>query len=62
MEPLEKEKPSPKLFILMTLVYFGTYFGLKYGVFDGAIPWYFNLALIFACLILMLALRQREKK
>jgi len=41
MEPIEKDKPSPKLFILMTVVYFGSYFGLKYGVFAGAMPWYF---------------------
>ena len=62
MQPIEKDKPSPRLFILMTLVYFGSYFGLKYGVFGGDLPWYYNLALIFACLALMLALRQREKR
>lgn len=62
MEPIEKDKPSTGLYILMTVVYFGSYFGLKYGVFAGAMPWYFNLALILACLLLALALRQREKK
>lgn len=41
----------------MTLVYFGAYFGLKYGVFGGAMPWYFNLALIAACLLLAVYLR-----
>ena len=61
MEPIEKEKPSPLLFLGMTAVYFGTYFGLKYGVFGGVMPWYYNLALILACFVLMMALRQRGK-
>ncbi len=59
MEPLEKEKPSPALFLLMTAVYFGSYFGLKYGVFGGSMPWYLNLILIGACLGLALWLRRR---
>ena len=59
MEPLEKDKPGTGLFLLMTAVYFGSYFGLKYGVFGGALPWYYNLALILACLTLALALRKR---
>ncbi len=43
----------------MTAVYFGSYFGLKYGVFGGALPWFYNLALIVACLGLALWLRKR---
>lgn len=61
MEPIEKSKPSLKLFLLMSLVYFGTFFGLKYGVFGGQIPWYYNLALILVCLILMMALKNKFK-
>lgn len=59
MEPTRTDKPSLGLFLLMTLVYFGAYFGLKYGVFGGVLPWYFNVALIFSCLLLALALRKR---
>ena len=59
MEPIKKDKPSPGLFLLMTLVYFASYFGLKYGVFGGALPWYYNLVLIVACLGLALWLRSR---
>ncbi len=62
MEPIRKDRPSPKLFILMTLIYFGAYFGLKYGVFGGALPWYYNAALIVACLSLVLAFRARSAK
>ncbi|MFT7120272.1 MAG: hypothetical protein ACJAZ9_000442 [Neolewinella sp.] len=61
MEPLDKEKPSIGLFFLMTLAYFGAFFGLKYGVFGGNIPWYYNLGLILACLILAMALRNRSR-
>ena len=61
MEPIQKEKPSPKLFFLMTIVYFGTFFGLKYGVFGGNMPWYYNLLLIFLCLGLMIALKNRPE-
>ena len=59
MPPARPGRPSPKLFILMTLVYFGAYFGLKYGLFGGTLPWYYNLALILACLGLALTLRSR---
>ncbi len=59
MEPIKQDRPSAGLFILMTAVYFGAYFGLKYGVFGGALPWYYNVALILACLLLALALRKR---
>ncbi|WP_116126920.1 hypothetical protein [Lewinella sp. IMCC34183] len=59
MEPIKKDKPSIGLFLLMTAVYFGSYFGLKYGVFGGALPWFYNLALIVACLGLALWLRKR---
>lgn len=58
MEPIKQDKPSLGLFILMTAVYFGAFFGLKYGVFGGVLPWYFNLALILTCLLLALALRK----
>lgn len=61
MEPIQQEKPSPKLFLLMTVVYFGTFFGLKYGVFGGNMPWYYNLLLIFLCLGLMIGLKNRQK-
>ena len=59
MEPTRKDKPSPRLFLLMTVVYFGGYFGLKYGVFGGDAPWYVSLILIAVCLVLVLALRRR---
>ena len=61
MKPIEKDKPSPGLFLLMTAVYFASYFGLKYGVFGGELPWYYNLTLILACLCLALWLRNRGK-
>jgi len=59
MESTEKKKPSIGLFLLMSAVYFGAYFGLKYGVFGGAMPWYYNLALIAGCLLLAIALKNR---
>jgi len=59
MEPTRTDKPSPALFLLMTAVYFGAYFGLKYGVFGGELPWYLNVALIAVCLLLALLLRKR---
>lgn len=59
MEPIKQNKPSPILFLLMTGGYFGAYFGLKYGVFGGVLPWYYNVVLILACLLLALALRRR---
>ena len=62
MEPIRKDKPSPGLFLLMTAVYFGAYFGLKYGVFGGALPWYYNVALIAACLLLALTLHRRQTR
>ena len=62
MEPIRKDKPSPGLFLLMTAVYFGAYFGLKYGVFGGALPWYYNVALIAVCLLLALALHRRQTR
>ena len=57
MEPIRKDKPSPTVFLLMTVVYFASYFGLKYGVFGGALPWMYNLLLIGACLAIALFLR-----
>ncbi len=62
MEPIKQDKPSVGVFILMTAVYFGVYFGLKYGVFGGALPWYYNVALILACLLLALTLRKRLQR
>lgn len=62
MEPIRKDKPGIGLFLLMTAVYFGSYFGLKYGVFGGALPWYYNVALILACLGLAFALRGRFQR
>jgi len=62
MEPIDKDKPSVGLYLLITVVYFGTYFGLKYGLFAGQMPWYYNVALIVGCLLLALALRRRAAK
>ena len=59
MEPIRKDKPSPTVFLLMTVVYFASYFGLKYGMFGGALPWTYNLLLIGACLAIALFLRGR---
>ena len=59
MEPIRKDKPSPLLFLLMTAVYFGAYFGLKYGLFGGEMPWYANLLIILVCLGMVLLLRRR---
>ena len=49
MEPIRKDKPSLGLFIVMTALYFGTYFGLKHLVFGGSMPPLLNLLLIAAC-------------
>lgn len=62
MEPIKNDKPSVGLFVLMTLAYFGAYFGLKYGVFGGEMPWYFNIALIAACMLLALFLRNKGQE
>ena len=59
MQPSRPDKPGPALFVLMTLTYFGAYFGLKYGIFSGTLPWYYNLLLIAGCLGLALLLRGR---
>ncbi|NJC25820.1 hypothetical protein [Neolewinella antarctica] len=59
MEPIRKDKPSVGLFLLMTAVYLGAYFGLKYGVLGGNLPWYYNLALIVSCLLLAFFLRNK---
>ena len=59
MQPTPARKPGPGLFLLMTTVYFGAYFGLKYGVFGGALPWYYNLLLIAGCLGGAVLLRDR---
>lgn len=59
MEPLRNDKPSPWLFLVMSATYFGAYFGLKYGVFGGDLPWYLNVLLILSCLLLAFALRKR---
>lgn len=58
MEPIKKNKPSLGLFLLMTTVYFGAYFGLKYGLFGGRLPWGYNIGLIIGCLLLALALNR----
>ena len=60
MEPLRNDKPSIGLFLVMTLVFFGAYFGLKYGVFGGRLPWYYNVALIASCLLFVLFLRNKS--
>lgn len=61
MEPIEKDKPSLTLFLLMTVVYFAAYFGLKYGLFGGQLPVLLNLGLIAACLALAFFVRARAK-
>jgi hypothetical protein len=61
MEPIRKDKPSLGLFIIMTMVYFGAYFGLKYGLMGGNLPWFYNLGLIVLCLGIALLLRDRVK-
>ncbi|SER14228.1 hypothetical protein [Neolewinella agarilytica] len=62
MEPINPNKPSTGLFILMSAVYFGAYFGLKYGVLGGELPWMYNLILILVCLGLALLLHRRGQK
>ena len=59
MDPAKSARPSIGLFLLMTAVYFGGYFGLKYGVFGGEMPWYYNAALIGICLLLAMILKGR---
>ena len=59
MEPIRKDKPSPLLFLGMTALYLGAFFGIKYGVFGGRMPWYANLALIALALLAALRLRSR---
>jgi len=59
MEPAKRDQPSIGLFLLMTAAYFGAYFGLKYGVLNGEMPWYYNAALIGTCLLLALVLKNR---
>lgn len=59
MEEAKRDRPSIGLFLLMTAVYFGSYFGLKYGLFGGQMPWYYNVALIVACLLLAMVLKRR---
>ena len=56
------ERPSAGLFLLMSACYFGAYFGLKYGVFGGEMPWYYNLALILACLAVVYAIRNSRQE
>lgn len=62
MDPISKEKPSPALFLLMTVVFFGAYFGIKYGLVGAGMPWYFQAALIIACLLLVFYIYQRFTK
>ena len=58
MEPIRKDKPSLGLFITMTLVYFGSYFGLKHFVFHGQMPGLLNLVLILVCIGVVLGLKR----
>ena len=58
MEPIRKDKPSLGLFITMTLVYFGAYFGLKHLVFQGQMPGLLNLGLILVCIAAVLGLKK----
>ena len=55
------ERPSRGLFLTMSFVYFGCYFGLKYGVLGGELPWYYNLALIGACLAVVFAIKRNRQ-
>ena len=59
MEPLSNNKPSTGLFLLMTLVFFGAYFGIKYGLVGAGMPWYLQAALIIACLLLVFFIYQK---
>ncbi|MBB4078569.1 hypothetical protein GGR28_001182 [Lewinella aquimaris] len=62
MEPLRKDKPGLGLFLLMTAVYFASYFGLKYGVFGGEMPVLLNILLIVVCLGLAFFVQRRGKR
>lgn len=59
MEPISKDKPSLPLFLLMTVVFFGAYFGIKYGLINAAMPWYLQATLIAACLLLVFFIYRR---
>jgi len=59
MDPAKSDRPSIGLFLLMTAVYFGGYFGLKYGVFGGDMPWFYNVVLIGICLLLAMILKRK---
>ena len=61
MQPIDDNKPGIGLFLLMTGLYFATYFGLKYGVFGGELPILLNVALIGACLALVFFVRGRAR-
>ena len=61
MEPIQPNKPSLGLFLLMTAVYFAAYFGLKYWVFGGQIPVLLNVGLIVACLGLVFLIKRRAQ-
>ncbi len=61
MEPIQPNKPSLGLFLLMTVIYFASYFGLKYGVLGGELPMLLNAGLIAVCLGLVFLVRRRAR-
>ncbi len=61
MEPIQPDKPSLGLFLLMTAIYFASYFGLKYGVFGGELPVLLNVGLIAVCLGLVFLVKRRAR-
>ena len=61
MEPIRPDKPSTRVFLLMTAVYFAAYFGLKYGVFAGTPPVWLNIVLIGVCLALAFFVRSKAR-
>lgn len=67
MEPIEKDKPSSFLFLLMTATYFVTYFGLRFGLnrllAGSGMSWegYYSGVLILVSLLPVFALRNWGK-
>lgn len=67
MEPIEKEKPSLGLFLIMTVVYFISYFGLRFGLnyllvrTGGTWEGYYSIVLILFSLLPVFAIRNWGK-
>ncbi|TXF86017.1 hypothetical protein FUA23_19980 [Neolewinella aurantiaca] len=52
MEPIRKDRPTPAVFAIMTLVSLGSYFGIKYGVMGGEMKPLTNGLLILVAMLL----------